>query len=255
MNDRHVTYSELLKTLTPESVDKGESVLSDIAVAQGDYSKVVHSLIKDSRNRVSVISSPGGSPIDPHIHPDFNEWFMAFSDGMKFMVGEYEHIETQFGDIVIAPCGYRHTPIAWKGERCMRMVVTKPGSNHDLKGIEPARTIPLDDRWEPPNRILTPLQYMIDRHGLDDPWRETVLLDQRNRVEMIHELPGNDIASIAGVGESWWVVLRGSVQYQIEDDTPFTAGKGSVVYAQKDTERNISVTGDESAILVEVLEP
>ena len=59
---------------------------------------------------------------------------------------------------------------------CMRMVTGKPGSNHDLKGLEPARTIPLEDHWEPPNRIFTPLEYMVNRHGLDEDWRETVIL-------------------------------------------------------------------------------
>ena len=258
INANHVTYDEIVSSLSPHiAEDDSAPVLPEIARSGGDYAKVTKSriLIQDSRNRMSVISSPGGSPGDPHLHDDFNEWWIVFGGEMRYRVGEYEPFLAHFGDIVVAPCGYRHDPRAWKGDMCMRMVIGKPGSNHDLKGLEPARTIPLDDRWEPPNRILTPLQYMIDRHGINEPWSETVILDQRNRVEMVHELPGNDIASVAGVGESWWVVLHGSVQYQIGDEAPFVAGKGSVVYAEQGIERNISVTGDESAILVEILEP
>ena len=39
----------------------------------------------------------------------------------------------------------------------MRMVTGKPGSNHDLKGLEPARTIPLEDHWERRIASLRPL--------------------------------------------------------------------------------------------------
>ena len=55
---------------------------------------------------------------------------------MGFLVGEYTPFRATFGDITVAPCGYRHTPLPWYGDMCMRLVCTKPGSNHDIKGIE-----------------------------------------------------------------------------------------------------------------------
>ncbi len=256
VNRRHVSYSELISDLRRKAAENTSSDRPDSAVSRhfGSEFKSNRVLIQDSRNRISVITSPGGSPGDPHIHPDFNEWFMAFGGVMGFLVGEYQPFEARFGDIVVAPCGYRHTPLAWEGDMCMRMVATKPGSNHDIKGIEPARTIQLDDSWEPPNRILTPLPYMIERNGLDANWQETVLLDQRNRVEMFHLLSGSAAESINGDAESWWVVLRGDVQFKIAEDV-VDAGKGSFVYSGDGEPCRISAAGDGSAIFIEVADP
>lgn len=255
LNTRHVTYSEIVNSVSPDSTDPGAPVLPEIARSGGGYASVTKSriMIMDSRNRMAVISSPGGSPGDPHLHDDFNEWWVVFGGEMRYTIGEYEPFKAHFGDIVVAPCGYRHDPRAWKGEMCMRMVIGKPGSNHDLKGLQSARTIPLEDHWQPPNRIFTPLDYMIDRHGLSEDWQETVILDQRNRVVMSHVLPGGPTASISGDAEAWWVVLKGNVNFILDGDV-VNAGKGDVIYSGQGELSSISVNGDESAIYIEVLE-
>ena len=255
-NIRHVPYSEIVESIRPGAPDHGGPVLQEIASSGGGYGAVTKSriMITDSRNRMAVISSPGGSPSDPHLHDDFNEWWVVFGGEMRYQIGEYEPFKAHFGDIVVAPCGYRHDPKAWKGEMCMRMVIGKPDSNHDLRGLEPARTIPLEDHWEPPNRILTPLAYMIERHGLDSDWQETIILDQRNRVEMSHIMPGGPTASVSGDAEAWWVVLSGDVKFHLDDDI-VNAAPGSVVYSGEGEMSSISVDGDESAIFIEVLEP
>ena len=256
LNARHVTYDQIVASISPDSEDPGAPVLPEIARSGGGYGAVTKSrvMIMDSRNRMAVISSPGGSPGDPHLHDDFNEWWVAFGGEMRYRVGEYEPFKAHFGDIIVAPSGYRHDPRAWKGEMCMRMVTGKPGSNHDLKGLVPARTIPLEDHWEPPNRIFTPLEYMVDRHGLEQDWQETVILDQRNRVEMSHVTPGGPTASVSGEAEAWWVVLRGNVSFHLGGDV-VTAGMGDVVYSGEGELSSISVDGSESAIFIEVLEP
>ncbi len=256
-NVRHVSYEEIVGSLSPDSSESGAPALPEISRSGGDYAKVTKSriLVEDGRNRMSVISSPGGSPSDPHLHPDFNEWWVVFGGEMRYRVGEYEAFNAHFGDIVVAPCGYRHDPMAWKGDMCMRMVIGKPDSNHDLKGIEPARSIPLDDRWEPPNRILTPLAYMIERHGTDEAWRETVIADQRNRVEMVHAMPGDSVATLNESSNAWWVVISGQINYRLGNDSPITVSKGSVVYSNAGEERNITINGEQSAILIEVTDP
>ena len=256
MNARHVSYSDIVESISPDSTDPGAPVLPEIARSGGGYASVTKSrvMVMDSRNRMAVISSPGGSPGDPHLHDDFNEWWVVFGGEMRYTIGEYEPFKAHFGDIVVAPCGYRHDPRAWKGKMCMRMVIGKPGSNHDLKGLPSARTIPLEDHWEPPNRIFTPLDYMIDRHGLDSDWQETVILDQRNRVVMSHVLPGGPTASISGDNEAWWVVLQGDVAFHLGPDI-VKAAKGDVIYSPQGELSSISVNGDNSAIFIEVLEP
>ncbi len=257
INARHVSYAEIVASLSSDNTDAVAPALPEIARSGGGYASVTKSriLVEDSRNRMSVISSPGGSPSDPHLHADFNEWWIIYGGEMRYRIGEYEPFLAHFGDIIVAPCGYRHDPRAWKGDMCMRMVIGKPNSNHDLKGLEPARTIPLDARWEPPNRIFTPFEYMLARHGAESAWNETVISDQRNHVEMSHQLPGASVISRAGADEAWWVVLRGAVSYKINDDDAFIAGKGDVVYSAAGETREIVAEGEESAILVEVIEP
>ena len=257
VNQRHVSYAEIVEDLRT----KAAITAAGDAPKQEEFSnhfgaefKSNRILIKDSRNRATVITSPGGAPGDPHIHPDFNEWFMAFGGVMGFLVGEYTPFRATFGDITVAPCGYRHTPLPWYGDMCMRLVCTKPGSNHDIKGIEPSRNVRLDPDWEPPNRILTPLPYMIERHGLDANWQESVLLDQRNRVEMFNVLPGASAESVNGDSESWWVVLKGNVRFEIAGDV-VDASKGSVLYSGDGEFSAITATGPGPGIFVEVADP
>ena len=256
LNARHVTYDEIVDSVKPDSSEYDGQILPEIARSGGGYATVTKSriMVTDSRNRMAIISSPGGSPGDPHLHDDFNEWWVVYGGEMRYRIGEYEPFKAHFGDIVVAPCGYRHDPRAWRGDMCMRMVIGKSGSNHDLKGIEPARTIPLEDHWEPPNRIFTPLGYMIERHGLDENWRETVILDQRNRVEMWHVMPGDPMDSLSMDEEAWWVVLRGNVTFWLDGET-VNAGQGDVVYSGQGESSCFSVRANESAIFIEVLEP
>ena len=257
VNARHVSRAEIIDSLRPDAVMDGGEVLPEIERSGGEYASVTKSrvLIKDARNRMAVISSPGGAPGDPHLHDDFNEWWVVYGGEMCYTIGEYEPFVAQFGDIVVAPCGYRHDPRAWRGEMCMRMVIGKDGSNHDLKGIPHARRIQMDDKWEPPNRIFTPLEYMTARHGLFANWMETVIFDQRNRVDMHHALPGEPIASVIENPESWWVVLRGAVRFEIGGEPDFVAESGAVVYAEEGADRSLSAAPDTSAICIEVVDP
>ena len=257
INARHVSYAEIVESLRPDAADVNGEVLPEIGRSGGAYASATKSrvLVRDSRNRMAVISSPGGSAGDPHLHSDFNEWWVVFGGEMRYTIGEYEPFLAHFGDIIVAPCGYRHDPRAWKGDMCMRMVIGKEGSNHDLKGLPHARSIPLDDSWEPPNRIFTPLEYMKDRNGLDANWSETVIRDQRNHVEMHHALPGVSFDLLSSGNEAWWVVLKGTVECSIGDDGFFSAERGAVLYADEGAQRSLRAGSDESAMLVEVVAP
>lgn len=263
INARHVSYAEIVESLRPAAVETAANgngsmeVLPEIARSGGAYASATKSrvLVKDARNRMAVIGSPGGSPGDPHLHADFNEWWIVFGGEMRYTIGEYEPFLAHYGDIVVAPCGYRHDPRAWKGDMCMRMVIGMDGSNHDLKGLPHARSIPLDDRWEPPNRIFTPLEYMKRRHGTAESWSETVILDQRNRVVMHHAVPGDAVSHVSGDAEAWWVVLEGAATIGIGSEPEFAAESGAVVYAADGEPRRLSASGDVPTICVEVVAP
>ncbi len=226
-------------------------------------------VVLDGRNRAAMISSPAGTPGDPHLHPDYNEWWVILNDEVEYAIGEYEPFVATFGSLVIAPCGFRHDIRSYKGDACIRLVVGFQHSNHDLKGIEPSRQVPLDD-LAPPNRIHTPLDYMLDRHGTDSSWSEQVLLDQHNRVNMIHQLPGEGNRPHWHPDmDEWWVVLKGELEWRVggrhaalsgngtgaDYTETFRAKRGDIVFAEAGRAHAIDTVGDESSIRLAVTSP
>ena len=45
-------------------------------------------LILDGRNRAALISSVADTPGDPHLHPDFNEWWLGLGGQTSWQIGE-----------------------------------------------------------------------------------------------------------------------------------------------------------------------
>ena len=142
-NQTHIDYSELM-----DEIGQPPEVLAKLK-QDGDYTGLTKSVktILDGRNRAAAISSPAGAPSDPHLHADFHEWWIVMKGEVAYDIGEYEQVVASFGDIVIAPCGYRHDIKPWKGNQCVRMVVGMNDSNHDLKGLPHPRTLPIPDDW------------------------------------------------------------------------------------------------------------
>ena len=232
--------------------------LGEIGRTGGDYARLTKSriLVRDGRNRAAVITSPGGSPSDPHLHPDFNEWWVVLGGEMQYTIGEYEPFIAHFGDVVIAPAGFRHEPRPHKGDHCMRLVVGLEHSNHELKGIPAARQVPMRYDLPAPNLIHTPLEWMLERHGVEEPWSEQVLLDQRNRANMIHQLPGQTNRPHWHPDmDEWWVVLKGELEWQVGNDEPLRAGMGDVVFVESGRAHAIETVGDESSIRLAVTSP
>ena len=251
-NSSHIRHGDILSSLRGEVSD-----LSEVGKTGGDYARLTRSaiLIRDGRNRAAAISSPEGAPSDPHLHEDFNEWWIILAGEVSYTIGEYETFAAHFGDIVIAPAGYRHAPTPTKGDQCVRVVVGLQHSNHDLKGIPPSRTVPLDN-LPPPNRIWTPLDYMIERHGVDEPWAEQVLLDQRNRANMIHQLPGQSNRPHWHPDmDEWWVVLKGELEWRVGNKQPFRACRGDFVFVEAGYSHEIVTVGSESSIRLAVTSP
>ena len=251
-NARHIDYRELCEEigLSPEQLAKLKE--------SGDYTGTTKSVITllDGRNRAAAISSPAGAPSDPHLHADFHEWWIIMAGEVAYDIGEYEQIVAKFGDIVIAPAGYRHDIKPFKGDQCIRMVVGLENSNHDLKGVPHPRTLPIPEDWEPPNMIHTRLEYMIERHGLDANWGEEVILDQRNRMNMIHTLPGsaNNPHWHPDMDE-WWFVAMGEIEWKVSTEEPFVASRGDIVFVEAGYSHAIRTVGDESSIRYAVTSP
>ncbi|MEX0762203.1 MAG: cupin domain-containing protein [Dehalococcoidia bacterium] len=213
-------------------------------------------LIRDGRNRAALICSPEGAPPDPHLHPDFNEWWVILGGEITYQVGEYEPFVARDGDIVIAPCGQRHDIRPTAGGRVLRLVVGPEHSNHDLKGVPPSRLLPFHEGLEPPNLIHTPMAWMLERHGVDKAWSEEVVLDDRNRANMIHNMPGETNRPHWHPDmDEWWVVLKGELTWKIGDREPVVARKGDLVFAGAGYLHEIKTIGNESSIRLAVTTP
>ena len=212
-------------------------------------------IIKDGRNHVVWISGPLGTPPDPHIHPDFNEWWIALDGKTRWQIGQYEPLVAEWGDIVMAPAGYAHDIRPVEGERAIRLGVTHPESNHDIKGIAPCRLVPLDPGLSTPNLIHTRFSDLMARNGSDGNWKEIVVLDERNRALVTHETPGTKNRRMWHPGmHKWWVVLAGEIEWSIGDDA-VTAGPGDVVFVPSETPHEISTVGDRPSVRLTITSP
>ena len=212
-------------------------------------------VIDDGRNRAVWISGPKGTPPDPHIHPDFNEWWIALDGKTQWQIGQYEPIVAEWGDIVMAPAGYSHAIQPVDGERAIRLGVTHPDSNHDIKGIAPCRLIRPDQGLSTPNLIHTKFSDLLHRNGTDVNWKEVVVLDERNRALVTHELPGKNNRRMWHPGmHKWWVVLSGSLQWDIGDEV-VNAVLGDVVFVPSETPHEIRTTGDEPSVRLTITAP
>ena len=229
---------------------------SEIMGRHGEGERWAAQLVEDGRNRAVWISGPPGTTPDTHIHPDFNEWWIALDGQTQWQIGQYEPVVSNWGDIIMAPAGFAHDIRPKEGVQAIRFGVTHPNSNHDIKGVAPCRLIPVDDGQGNPNLIHTKLKALVDRNGTSRDWTEIVVSDNRNYATYTHELPGQSPGSDLHSDENrWWVVLQGKITWSVEGEGSFVAGPGDVVYLEKDTSYSINTTGELSSIRLTVSAP
>ncbi|MQG37107.1 MAG: hypothetical protein FI719_02025 [SAR202 cluster bacterium] len=213
-------------------------------------------LLEDGRNRAVWISGPPGTPPDPHIHPDFNEWWIALDGRTQWQIGQYEPVVSSWGDIIMAPAGFAHDIRPKEGVQAIRLGVTHPNSNHDIKGVTPCRLIPVDDGQTNPNLIHTKMKSFVDSNGTSTDWTEIVVSDNRNYATYTHELSGHSSGVEMNPDENlWWVVLQGKIVWSVEGQESFVADRGDVVYVEKGVSYSIVTTGDSSSIRLTVSAP
>ena len=97
---------------------------------------------------------------------------------------------------------------------------------------------------------------MLARHGTDADWPEEILLDQRDRVNMIHTLPGSSNRTHWHSDmDEWWAVLKGEIEWKIGDREPFTVGAGDLVFVEVGYAHAIRTVGDESSVRLAITSP
>ncbi len=228
----------------------------EIMGRHGQGERWAERLIEDGRNRAVWISGPPGTPPDPHIHPDFNEWWIALDGRTQWQIGQYEPVLSEWGDIIMAPAGFSHDIQPKEGVQAIRFGVTHPDGNHDIKGIAPCRLIPVDEGQTNPNLVHTRLKVLVERNGTSSNWAEIAVSDERNYGFYTHDMPGSSTARAAHVGENrWWVVLQGQIEWSVDDEESVTAGPGDVVFIEQGERYVMTTVGDEPSIRVTIAAP
>lgn len=228
----------------------------DIMGRHGPGERWAERLIDDGRNLAVWISGPPGTPPDPHIHPDFNEWWIALDGRTQWQIGQYEPVLSEWGDIIMAPAGFAHDIQPKEGVQAIRFGVTHPNSNHDIKGIAPCRLIPVDEGQTNPNLVHTRLKALVERNGTTSNWAEVAVLDERNYATYTHEMPGTSSDSTSHQNERrWWVVLQGQVEWEVDGEETVTAGPGDVVFIEQGKGYATATAGDGPSIRITIAAP
>ena len=157
---------------------------------------------------------------------------------------------------MIAPAGYAHDIRPIKGVQAIRIGITHPDGNHDIKGIPPSRLIPADEGLSSPNLIHTSMKGLLEKHGSDTNWKELAVLDSRNRALITHELPGTVNRRYWHPNmDKWWAVIVGEIEFSIADRDPVTAGPGDLVFVPGGTSHNLLTVGNKPSIRITITAP
>lgn len=210
-------------------------------------------VVNDKIHKGVWICGTPGTPPDPHIHPDFNEWWVVLDGKTRWQIGQYEAVIGEWGDLIMAPAGFSHDIRPWEGKQCIRLGVSKPGGNHDIKGIKPCRFIPVESDLNNPNLIHTKYKIIKNYYGTDKNWTHTAIEDERNTGKYIHMIKENEFdVSEENFFNAWFILLEGKVNcYHNSDNVITSANKGDLVYLPtKKTSRIVNVNNDSSIIMM-----
>ncbi|MEZ5404408.1 MAG: cupin domain-containing protein [Bryobacteraceae bacterium] len=106
--------------------------------------------------------------------------------------------------------------------------------------------------YKAPHKAHTKLKEAKAAHGGTKSWRQVVVDDGLLHSEYVQAAPGEGVKrALHPDTRSWWVVLEGEVEFDIETVAPFKAHKGSMVQVPMQTFFSWRVTGDAPAVMFE----
>ena len=75
------------------------------------------------------------------------------------------------------------------------------------------------------------------------------MLDQRNRVNIIHTLPGSSNRPFWHPDyDEWWFLAKDEIEWKIGKDEPFVAKRGDIVFVGSGRPHAIRTVGEKSSI-------
>jgi mannose-6-phosphate isomerase-like protein (cupin superfamily) len=107
-------------------------------------------------------------------------------------------------------------------------------------------------QYLPPHQPHTKLADLKAKHRGQSDWRELIVNDEHLRSEYVSMSPGkNTPRALHPDTRSWWVVMEGEVQFDVEGEQPFVARKGSMVQVPLARLFSFQVVGNTPALIFE----
>lgn len=211
-------------------------------------------LLEDGRNMAVLICNDPGQTNDAHVHPDFQEWWIIMKGELVWETGDYAPITARFGDIIYCPRGLRHFISTIGKESSLRLGVTKPDSDHSVKGTHGQKVLPLP-KQQPPNMLHSSLKDIVKSKGTP-PWSVELVLDERNRANLICQLPGQSNKPHSHPDfDEWWAILQGELIWEVGNFPPIHAKAGDIVFAPAGPVHGIKTVGTQPSLRLAVTPP
>lgn len=225
--------------------------IDDIVANQGDppWEKW---LFTDGRNNIGLICEPSGMETPPHIHKNFNEWWVVLQGEIIWEIGDYPPIRAKSGDVIICPKGRRHAVKTVGEEVSLRLHINAPWSSHDVRGERSSVLQPFP-MTEPPNMLFNDKGALLKTFGVP-PWVTSILDDDRNQAGLIAHGKGmTNNAHWHPDFNEWWVILQGDLTFEIGEGRPvINATRGDIVFVPEGMKHFISSVGDGTSLRLAV---
>jgi mannose-6-phosphate isomerase-like protein (cupin superfamily) len=114
---------------------------------------------------------------------------------------------------------------------------------------------PTADNGSWPNRLHTRVADLVATMGAP-PWSKRIIADERQLVTLIASPPGGgNRPHWHREFDEWWVVLAGTLEWELTGGTVFKAGKDEIVWVPRGTVHHIKTVGTENSLRLAVAMP
>lgn len=108
-------------------------------------------------------------------------------------------------------------------------------------------------KWAPPNKPHTKLSELKAKYKGKAEWREVIVSDDHLHAEYVSMAPGGKVSRrFHPDTREWWVMMDGQIRFEIENQEPFVATKGSMVQVPMQTIYSLATVGDTPSLRFEV---
>ncbi|MFP6593496.1 MAG: cupin domain-containing protein [Dehalococcoidia bacterium] len=105
------------------------------------------------------------------------------------------------------------------------------------------------------NQQRTSLSDLLAAHE-ETPWSEDVIVNDRNRVRVIYNQPGESVFDLNNPdNDEFWIVLFGQISWRIGDEGVMNARPGDIVFVPAGTKYSIRTTGRDPSVRVSINAP